>query len=379
MERRVLIVESQSEFALSMASVLKGVGYQTALAGNSADAQRELEKRRPDLVVLRAELPDQSGFVLCGLIKKGRFGQNLRVLLLSSDVPQEGLTQHSQSANAADGYLTIPFEMGDLASMTAGILPPMVAEQAELEHGNGVADGDDMDASLDDAIARGTAPAGSAEAQPPPEPEGPPPLAPPPLKAAQGGPPKLPKRERRSAITEEDKSFLDRTFQSIADRKTELLAESRQVKRSPGRREMGTPEGKIQILREELKSREAQIARLSEIWSVRERELLSVEDRVHEKDVELQGLKMQVDDLLRRFNEAQQTLLVKEREHGATVDDLLIQKFATEKDLIEVVAAKEKDINVLRKEVNARDDELARRAQEIEGHKAEYEKLEKTF
>src|SRR6185295_4197019 len=101
------------------------------------------------------------------------------------------------------------------------------------------------------------------------------------------------------------------------------------------------------------------------------------EDRVHEKDVELQGLKMQVDDLLRRFNEAQQTLIQKEREHGATVDDLLLQKFATEKDLIEVVAAKEKDINVLRKEVSARDEELSRRAGELERARDEYDKLEK--
>src|SRR3954469_21708140 len=99
MDRRVLIVASESEFALSMASVLKDAGYQTAMAGNAADAQRELEKRRPDLVVLRAELPDQSGFVLCGQIKKGKFGQNLRVLLLSSDVGREGLTQHSRGPN----------------------------------------------------------------------------------------------------------------------------------------------------------------------------------------------------------------------------------------------------------------------------------------
>src|ERR1043165_15733 len=211
MERRVLIVESQSDFALSMASVLKGVGYQTALAGNAADAQRELEKRRPDLVVLRAELPDQSGFILCGQIKKGRFGQNLRVLLLSSDVGQEGLSQHSQTVNAADGYLTIPFEMGDLASMTAGILPPPSPGGNGYAGGDGSMGGDagdDMDASLDSAIARGTAPAGSPEAR-----QDEPPPMPPPLKVAQSGPPKLPKRERRSAITEEDKTFLDRTFQ----------------------------------------------------------------------------------------------------------------------------------------------------------------------
>ena len=117
MERRVLIVENENEFALSMASVLRSAGFQTATAENAADAQRELELRRPDLVVLRAELPDQSGFVLCGQIKKGRFGQNLPVLLLSSDVGQDGLAQHSQGPSAADGYLTIPFEMGELAEI----------------------------------------------------------------------------------------------------------------------------------------------------------------------------------------------------------------------------------------------------------------------
>ncbi|MGZ6164041.1 MAG: response regulator, partial [Myxococcaceae bacterium] len=264
MERRVLIVESQNDFALSMASVLRSAGFQTATAENAADALRELELRRPDLVILRAELPDQSGFVLCGQIKKGRFGQNLPVLLLSSDVGQDGLAQHAQGPTAADGYLTIPFEMGELAQMSHGILPPPPP-------------GDDVDRSLDEALT------GEARRTPTREMSVPPPLrAPPP-----GSPPRLPRRERRSAFTEEDRAFLDRTFASIADRKAELLAESQKLRRTPPRREsMGTPEGKIQILRDELKLREAQLARISEIWTVRERELLSVEDRLHEKDVE---------------------------------------------------------------------------------------------
>ncbi|HEX8437730.1 response regulator, partial [Archangium sp.] len=247
MERRVLIVESQNDFALSMATVLKSAGYQTAMAATAADAQREMEKRRPDLVVVRAELPDQSGFTLCGQIKKGKWGQNLKVLLLSSDTGVEGLNQHRQTPGAADGYLLIPFEMGELAVMSLNIIPPGEEEPQASASGEG------------------------------------PPAMPPPLRAAPaGGPPKLPKRERRSAITEEDRTFLERSFQSIADRKAELLAESRQLKRPPPRRDlMGTPEGKIQLLRDELKGRESQIARISEIWTVRERELLSVEDRLH--------------------------------------------------------------------------------------------------
>src|SRR5713101_2638700 len=345
MERRILIVESQNDFALSMASVLKGAGYQTAMANSAADAQRELQKRRPDLVVLRAELPDQSGFVLCGQIKKGRFGQALPVLLLSSDVGKDGLTEHSQGTGAADAYLSIPFEMTDLAAVTSQIVPLAPSET------NGAESPEDGEAAV-----------------------------PPPMPASPGGPPKIPRRERRSAITEEDKGFLDRAFQSIADRKAELIAESHQLRRSAPRRElMSTPEGKIQVLREELKFRESQLARISEIWAVRERELLSVEDRLHEKDVEVQGLKMQVDDLLRRFNDAQQAMLQKEREHGATVDDLLLQRVANEKDLIEVVASKEKEINVLRQEVSARADELSERTSKLESTRSEFQQLEKQF
>src|SRR6478672_10146658 len=109
MERRVLIVESQNDSALTMASVLKDAGYLTSIVGSANDAAREMEKRRPDLIVLRAELPDQSGFVFCGSIRKGKFGaENLPVIIVS-DAPAATLEQHSQSPNAANVYLPIPF------------------------------------------------------------------------------------------------------------------------------------------------------------------------------------------------------------------------------------------------------------------------------
>src|SRR5687767_14594221 len=164
MDRRVLIVESENDFALSMASVLKSAGYQTAMADNAADALRELEKRRPDLVVLRAELPDQSGFVLCGQIKKGKFGQNLRVLLLSSEVGHQGLAEHSTGASAADGYLNIPFEMGELAQMALGIIPMESRFSSPMDE----ASGDDVDASLDSALSGEPANAPEPAAVPPP-------------------------------------------------------------------------------------------------------------------------------------------------------------------------------------------------------------------
>ncbi|MBS1149240.1 MAG: aglZ, partial [Myxococcaceae bacterium] len=373
MERRVLIVEGQNDFALTMASVLHDAGYTTSLAANAADASRELEKRRPDLVILRAELPDQSGFVLCGTIRKGKFGANLPVILLSSDVAPEALQQHSTSANAAHGYLPIPFEMGELTRLTLHIMPPGAPETATVPEMPAAESplGDDEDLALDAALT------GKVLVKP----DAPAPAGPPPIQRAASGPPRLPKRERRSALNDEDRTFLDRAFASIADRKAELLAESKEVRRTTGARRdlMGTPEGKIQLLRDELKIREAQIARISEIWSVRERELLSVEDRVNEKDVEIQGTKMQLDDLTRRLNDAQATMVEKERDHGRQIEDLLLQKFIGEKEVIEVVSAKEKDINVLRREISHKDEELARRASDFEAQLKEYSALEKDF
>src|SRR5690606_34466888 len=297
-------------------------------------------------------------FNVCAQIRRGQFGQNLRVLLLSSDTNREGLTQHAHSQNAADGYLVIPFDMGELAQMAQEVLPPESAAAPE-QHAEG------LDNELENALT-GTGPSYS-----------PPPL-PPTSTPPAGAPPKLPRRERRSAITEEDRAFLDRAFQSLAERKAELLAESRQLKRPTVRPELkGTPEGKIQMLREELKHREAQVARIGEIWSVRERELLTVEDRLHDKDVEVQSVKMQLEELQRRLMEAKAGFEQREREHGAAVQELLEQKFVGEKEVIETVSAKEKELYVLRRELTAREEEIAQQTQALESRAREYEELEK--
>ena len=68
--KRILIVEADHGFALSIAAVLQESGFTSAIALSAADAQRELRDRRPDLVLVRAELPDLSGFALCGRLHK---------------------------------------------------------------------------------------------------------------------------------------------------------------------------------------------------------------------------------------------------------------------------------------------------------------------
>src|ERR1700727_1582495 len=92
-QQRVLIVESDNGFALSIAAVLQEAGFASTIALSAADAQRELRERRPNLIVLRAELPDLSGFAFCGRLRKDQAAQGLPIILVSSDATTEALAQ----------------------------------------------------------------------------------------------------------------------------------------------------------------------------------------------------------------------------------------------------------------------------------------------
>lgn len=368
-QNRILIVESESAFALSLASVFRDAGCATAVAGSAAEAMREMHQRRPDLVVVRAELPDLSGFSLCARLRRDPVLGHLPVILLSSDGNPEALEEHARTNGAASGYLTMPLDTGALAELANRLL----AEADAVEDADDAVVEDPappagpvqvrMGSDLSLAVAAAFAPAGAPEGDARPE--------------AAPAPPPMPQRPRRSSLTDEDRLFLDRVFQSIADHKDALLAESLRRRPPPRRQLLASVEGRLQLLREELRWREAQIARLSELWEVRQRELAANDDRLHDKDVEVQKLKLQVDELLCKLQEARDQFLEKEREHGASVETLLLEKFGQEKELIEVVATKERRIHDLERELRHRDDDLARRGLALDSASEEIARLEK--
>ncbi|HVI94683.1 MAG TPA: response regulator, partial [Anaeromyxobacter sp.] len=346
--KRVLIVEPDNSFALSLASLFQDDGHLTSVAASAADGQREIAARRPDLVLARAELPDASGFALCGRLRREQPG--LPVVLYSSDAPHEALEEHARTPAAANGYLGMPLDTGALRQLVSNLL--VMSEPLE---------------SADDAIVEDEV----VEVRPGP--------VPPALSSLPTAPtpPPVPRRARRSAITDDDRLFLERTFRSISERRADLVAEARRPRPPPQRGRLATPEGKLEVLREDLRAREAQIARLAEVWDARERDVAQADDRMHEKEVELQGVRLQVEDLLRRLAEARDLFVEKEREHGASLEGLLLEKFGQEKELIEVVAAHERKIHELERELRLRDEDLAARKLALDGAAEDIARLER--
>jgi ParB family chromosome partitioning protein len=344
--KRVLVVEPDAAFGLSLAGLFRADGCATAVAGSAADAEREIAARPPDLVVVRAELPDLSGFSLCGRLRRERPG--LPLILLSSDATAEALAEHARTPGSAQAYLSMPVDTAALARAARDLL----AAPAPLE----VADDAVVDRAPPVEVRVGAPAPAQASLTP--------------------SPPPVPRRARRSEVTDEDRLFLERTFQSIADRRADLVAEARRRRPPPPRQLLATPEGRLALLREDLKAREAQIARLAQIWEARDRDLAGADARLHEKEVELQSAKLRVDELLRKLAEARDLLVARDREHGASVEGLLLERFSQEKDLIEVVAGKERRVAELEREVRQRDEDLARRREALDGAARELVRLE---
>jgi len=322
---RVLIIEPDSAFALSLAAVVRDEGWSSVVAGSAAEAELEIGARPPGLVVMRAELPDLSGFSVCAQLRQDR----LPVILYSSETAAESLAEHARTAWAASGYLAMPFDTATLVAMARRLLVPV--EPTELA---------DDDPDL-------------LELETPP---------PPPTPAA--GPPPVPRRPRRDLLTEEDRLFADRAFQSIAARRDALLVEAERRRPPPRRDLLATPEGRLSLLREDLKWREAQLARLAEIWEIREREVASVDERIHARDVDVQRARQEAEELQRRLADAQRRLGEKDLEHGASIEGLLSEKFKEEKELIEVVAGTERHLHEQERELRSQEERLAAAALE---------------
>jgi ParB family chromosome partitioning protein len=337
---RILIVEPDSPFALSVASFFREDGHVTAVAVSAGEAELEIAARRPDLVVMRAELPDLSGFSLCAHLRHDKATARLPVILYSSDTPPASLAEHARTPWAASGYLAMPLDTTALTTMARRLLA--AAEPVEL---------------ADDAIIEEGAP-GPPQAAPAPAV---PPAAAPPLGGIQApqGPPAIRRRPRRDLLTEEDRLFADRVFQSVADRRDELAAEAERRRPPPRRDLLASPEGRLTLLREDLKWREAQLARLAEIWETRERETASVDARVHAEQVAAQRARLEADEHQRKLAEVRAQLAEKDREHGASIEGLLLEKFKEEKDLIEVVASTERQLHEQARELRAREDRIA--------------------
>lgn len=97
--RRILIVDDHPSFRRSARAVLEAAGF--AVVGEAADGASALDAFRalePDVVLLDVQLPDSTGFDICGLLRESTSNAPAVVLVSSRDAADYGTLIESSGA-----------------------------------------------------------------------------------------------------------------------------------------------------------------------------------------------------------------------------------------------------------------------------------------
>lgn len=118
---KILIIEDEVAIADLLAYGLSNEGFQTLTAHTGEDGLREVERFKPDLLLLDWMLPDQSGLDIC---KKVTATHNLPILMLTakSDIKDKILGLEF----GADDYITKPFDLREVIARIRTILRRLI-------------------------------------------------------------------------------------------------------------------------------------------------------------------------------------------------------------------------------------------------------------
>jgi len=120
--KKILIAEDEPNIVLSLEFLLKGAGYEVAVARDGSEALKLTGTLRPDLIVLDVMLPSVNGFEVCRQIRGNRETKDTRILILTAR-GRESEVEKGMAAGA-NAYLTKPFATKELVKAVGELLGP---------------------------------------------------------------------------------------------------------------------------------------------------------------------------------------------------------------------------------------------------------------
>jgi class 3 adenylate cyclase len=148
---RILVVDDAPANIQAVAGILKGEGYQLAVATSGRQALDLLERTRPDLVLLDVMMPELDGFETCRRIKDSTAWREIPVIFLTARNEVADIVKGFE-AGAVD-YVAKPFNAAELLArvnthltldrlnrenlrLLLNVLPARIAER--LKHQEGI-------------------------------------------------------------------------------------------------------------------------------------------------------------------------------------------------------------------------------------------------
>jgi two-component system phosphate regulon response regulator PhoB len=106
---RILIIEDERPLAVALASILKGEGFEVALAHDGRRGLRRAQEMVPDLIVLDLVLPNLPGLEVCRSLRAAAHTRDIPIIMVT--VKAEEHDELVGLAVGADDYVIKPFRM----------------------------------------------------------------------------------------------------------------------------------------------------------------------------------------------------------------------------------------------------------------------------
>ncbi|HEX4420486.1 MAG TPA: response regulator [Kofleriaceae bacterium] len=134
MDRRVVIIEDERDVARLLEFNLRSAGFEVASATNGTDGIAEVQKHRPDVVVLDLMLPDRSGYEVCKEIRADATVADVGVLMLTAKGEAEDRILGLEVG--ADDYVVKPFVVREVVLRVTALANRLAERRARPAAGD---------------------------------------------------------------------------------------------------------------------------------------------------------------------------------------------------------------------------------------------------
>jgi DNA-binding response OmpR family regulator len=120
MANRVLIADDEANLLISLEYLLQRQGFEVSVARDGDETMKMIRQRQPDLVVLDASMPGQSGYEVCQQVRADPALRHIRIVMLSAKARETDIAKGK--ALGADAYIVKPFSTHDLVDQVRLLL-----------------------------------------------------------------------------------------------------------------------------------------------------------------------------------------------------------------------------------------------------------------
>ena len=120
MANRVLIADNEANLLISLQYLLQCQGYEVSVARDGDETMKMIRQQQPELVVLDASMPGQSGYEVCQQVRADPALQHVRIVMLSAKARETDIAKGK--ALGADAYIVKPFSTQDLVDQVRQLL-----------------------------------------------------------------------------------------------------------------------------------------------------------------------------------------------------------------------------------------------------------------